>query len=274
MILPRLLLALLLGCSFFLASSSSIAQNSNVSARFNPKQNILHLSISKRYLAYADSNVIISQLLTDTVIDSIYFFSEYIQYDKNIVEFIDVVNGSHTLSPDWTITKTATAPGTVKVSAVSSDASLSGPGEILKILFHVLDTTRTFQTADFSDTGAVFGIPLETIVISDTGRLRIIDACTSILLQDGIPATLSMQCAPNPASGRVTVTYELPTNAQHVQLRLYNLTGNLVRTLLDADAIAGRHESLFDVSELPNGSYFYELTDGNALQMRMLSISH
>jgi hypothetical protein len=274
MILPRLLLALLLGCSFFLASSSSIAQNSNAGARFNPKQNILHLSISKQYLAYADSNVIISQLLTDTVIDSIYFFSEYIQYDKNIVEFIDVVNGSHTLSPDWTITKTATAPGTVKVSAVSSGAALSGPGEILKILFHVLDTTRTFQTADFSDTGAVFGNPLETIVTSDTGRLRIIDACTSILLQDGIPATLSMQCAPNPTSGRVTITYELPTNAQHVQLRLYNLTGNLVRTLLDADAIAGRHESLFDVSELPNGSYFYELTDGNALQMRMLSISH
>lgn len=239
-----------------------------------PPTNMARLSISKRYLAYADSNVIISQLLTDTLTDSIYFFSEYIEYDKNLVEFIDVVNGARTPRRDWTITKTATTPGIVLLSAVSSGAALNGPGEILRFLFHVLDTARPLQTADFSDSDAIFGTPLETTVISDTGELRIIDACTPILVEDGAPLILSEECAPNPASKVVTISYTLPKDGEHVQLELYDLAGNLVRSLWNADEPAGRYKLVFDIAELPNGTYFYEFRTGNAEQLRMLSIFH
>ena len=242
--------------------------------RFDPQPNTIHLSISKRYLAYPDSNIVISQLLTDTLADSIYSFDEYIEYDKNLVEFIDVINGTRTPSPDWSITKASTTPGLVLVSAKSSGAALHGPGEILRLLFHVLDTARPIQTADFSDSNAVFGSRLETTVISDTGELHIIDACTSILLEDGIPLTLDMQCAPNPASERTYITYYLPSGARQVQLRLYDLAGDLVRPILDADEPPGRHELPFDVSGLPNGTYFCQCIAGNSEQVSMLSISH
>ncbi len=233
----------------------------------------VHLSISKRYLAYADSDITISQLLTDTLHDSIRYFREDIEYDQNVLDFIDVTNGAGTPAPDWTITKTATMPGIVQVSAKSNGAALRGPSEILRIIFHVRDSARPLETADVGDSGVTLGTP-PLAVISDTGMLRVIDACTNILVTDGAPLTLGAQCVPNPASGRVDLQYDLPSGVPDTRIRLYSLTGNLVRSLLDANETAGRHELMFDVAGLPNGTYFYEVRSGNSRELRMLSVAH
>ena len=247
----------------------------NVSAQpARPEAGVAHLWISKKYLSYADSNIIVSQLLEDTLPSPVQFFSEYLQYDKNVVEFVNVTNGSNTPAPNWTITKSVTTPGIVSVTGVSSGAGLWAPGEILRFLFHVLDTATLFATTAFSDTGAMLGSPLGVTVTSDTGLLRVIDPCTPILVPDGAPLILSVQGLPNPASNRVIITYDLPYGERNIQLDLYSPTGNLVRTVPETNEPAGRDEIMLNISDLPSGMYYYELRAGNSKAFRMLCVAH
>jgi hypothetical protein len=77
-----------------------------------------------------------------------------------------------------------------------------------------------------------------------------------------LPARLvADQNFPNPFNPQTTISYALPREG-HVQLQVYNLRGQVVRTLVDATQGAGRHEVLFDGTGLPSGNYFYRLAAG------------
>ncbi len=71
------------------------------------------------------------------------------------------------------------------------------------------------------------------------------------------------QNAPNPFSRLTAIRYELPAKT-HAVLRVYNLAGQLVRTLVDGEADAGAHTvewdgTMDDNSKVANGVYFYQL---------------
>jgi len=65
---------------------------------------------------------------------------------------------------------------------------------------------------------------------------------------------------PNPFSAQTTIAFDLPSE-QRVQMSVYNLTGQLVRTLLDEVMPAGRHSMTWagigdDGRPLPSGVYW------------------
>jgi len=63
---------------------------------------------------------------------------------------------------------------------------------------------------------------------------------------------------PNPFNPTTTIRFEAPTTG-HVKLVIYNLAGELVRTLVDGEIVAGYHHATFDASVLASGIYFYRL---------------
>jgi len=63
-----------------------------------------------------------------------------------------------------------------------------------------------------------------------------------------------MRTAPNPFVSRATVSYTLPRSGQ-VSLRLYDVTGKLVRSLVDGYAPAGQHTAQLDAARLATGIY-------------------
>ena len=65
-------------------------------------------------------------------------------------------------------------------------------------------------------------------------------------------------CYPNPFNPTTTVTYDLP-KMSFVTLRVFNLLGQEVATLVGENQGAGRHEVLFDGSKLSTGLYFCRL---------------
>ena len=72
---------------------------------------------------------------------------------------------------------------------------------------------------------------------------------------------------PNPTGGRVTLRYGLPREG-NISLRIYDLTGHLVRTLADGSQTAGYHTALWDGRNhlgrhTPSGIYFYRLQAGS-----------
>lgn len=63
---------------------------------------------------------------------------------------------------------------------------------------------------------------------------------------------------PNPFNPVTTIKYELPEDG-FVQLLIYDLLGNKIKTLVNSRHNAGRFQVLFDGSALPSGVYFYRL---------------
>jgi len=69
---------------------------------------------------------------------------------------------------------------------------------------------------------------------------------------------------PNPASTTTTFRYNLTENS-FVTFKVYDMVGNLIKTLVDGFQSAGQQEIVWDLKsdnllDVPSGNYFYELS--------------
>ena len=63
---------------------------------------------------------------------------------------------------------------------------------------------------------------------------------------------------PNPFNPSTTIRFSIPED-QKVRLSVYNLLGQLIRTLVDEEMEAGRHSIVFNAAGLSSGVYFYRM---------------
>jgi len=80
---------------------------------------------------------------------------------------------------------------------------------------------------------------------------------------------------PNPFNPQTTIRYQLP-KAAHVVLKIYNLSGQEVRTLVNARQPAGVNAVVWDGrdefgKEVSSGVYIYRLQTGESVQSRKMS---
>jgi hypothetical protein len=84
------------------------------------------------------------------------------------------------------------------------------------------------------------------------------------------PRTLEFRGAmPNPFRSVTAIRFNVP-RAGHVTLRIYNVAGQVVRTLMDAQLPPGEHSALFRAENLPSGMYFASLRVGGAHMNRSM----
>jgi hypothetical protein len=75
---------------------------------------------------------------------------------------------------------------------------------------------------------------------------------------------------PNPCNPTSTITFNIPRSS-HVTITLWNVLGQKIRVLCDADLAAGMHRVAFDGGELAGGMYFYSMTaSGYSATRRLL----
>jgi hypothetical protein len=67
---------------------------------------------------------------------------------------------------------------------------------------------------------------------------------------------------PNPFNPVTTIAYSLASPG-HVKIEVFNVLGQRVKTLVDANQSAGAFKVQFDASEVTSGLYFYQLTVDN-----------
>ncbi len=77
--------------------------------------------------------------------------------------------------------------------------------------------------------------------------------------------TLSIDSVyPNPFNPETTISYSL-TNSSYVTLKIYNIKGELVETLLAGNVIAGKHSYEWKPENVASGVYFCKLSNGDKI---------
>jgi len=86
---------------------------------------------------------------------------------------------------------------------------------------------------------------------------------SSIVEVTSLPTKYSLgQNYPNPFNPSTTISYQLPVAAGHVSLKVYDVLGREVATLVNEQKAPGNYEVKFDGSKLASGVYIYRIEAG------------
>jgi hypothetical protein len=90
--------------------------------------------------------------------------------------------------------------------------------------------------------------------------------------ENDIVSTFNLeQNYPNPFNPSTTINFSVQ-QAGNVTMRVYNLLGQQVATLVDQKMQAGSHSVTFDASALSSGTYIYRLTSGDFVQTKKMML--
>ncbi|HOC26236.1 MAG TPA: T9SS type A sorting domain-containing protein, partial [bacterium] len=114
------------------------------------------------------------------------------------------------------------------------------------------------------------------LTLTDPGRLIAIFTPEAVAVEEeggGAPAHFSLlQNYPNPFNPVTTISFDL-ARPELVTLKIYDLRGSEMATLLHQRLEPGRHSARFDASALANGVYFYRLEAGSFRQVRKMVLA-
>ena len=126
-------------------------------------------------------------------------------------------------------------------------------------------TKKTLSSVCFTDQkiGTIVG-DSGIIMRTTTGGLTGIEDD----LKSGLPKDFKLeQNYPNPFNSSTTIRYLLPS-AGNVQIKIYDILGNEIVTLINDYRQAGKYEAAFDGSKLSSGIYFYQMKTNQFSQVK------
>jgi hypothetical protein len=136
-------------------------------------------------------------------------------------------------------------------------------------------TTEQARTYQFTDAE----VPFEAEQVQYRLRQKDLDGATilsdKVVVELGAPSTATLHAPfPNPASQQATLRYEVPEGLQgtSVEIALYNMLGQRVRTVVQGRTEPGREEVRLDVSDLSSGPYFLRMRAGPATKTKQITV--
>ena len=180
-----------------------------------------------------------------------------ITYDPTMLEYVSTVEGQDLAASQIPVFfKALMSPRQISVSAavLGNGSTIDGSGLIATISFRVLGTGKTtvqLTKADVRDKE-------NRSLVADVIQLPEAEAVASV----DVPATYEIaQNQPNPFNPETVIKYALPSATQ-VSIRIYNIVGQLVKTLVDDYQPAGQHQVVWNGTNengerVASGIYLY-----------------
>ena len=131
-------------------------------------------------------------------------------------------------------------------------------------------------------TNGEIALSLEDLVATDVlGNLLPVTVLSAVETADGsmLPEQYALaQNYPNPFNPGTTIRYDVPMNEGSdvpVRLEIYDVLGQMVRTLVDAPAAPGSYEVIWSAkdqagAEVSAGVYFYRMVAGDFTMTRKM----
>jgi glucose/arabinose dehydrogenase len=107
---------------------------------------------------------------------------------------------------------------------------------------------------------------------SSSGRIyKLTGPAASVPVTTPTASTLE-QNYPNPFNPSTTINYHLPTNS-HVTLKVFDILGREVATLVNEHKQPGRYEVAWEPQGLSSGVYFYRLSSGASIATKKMLLA-
>ncbi|MFN3560722.1 MAG: T9SS type A sorting domain-containing protein [Chloroherpetonaceae bacterium] len=130
-------------------------------------------------------------------------------------------------------------------------------------------TTTEAQSYSFTDAQASGRVFYRLKQIDFDGQFEYSNV---IEVNVGLPKQFALdQNYPNPFNPTTTIAYQLPT-AGNVSLKVFDMLGKEVATLVNGRQEAGSYTVNFNANQLSSGVYFYRLQAGNFVQTRKMML--
>lgn len=189
-----------------------------------------------------------------------------ISYNSDVLQFIDVKPSI--LTNSFSVSKTIVDSSTIKLSFDSQFGIANNSGTLAELIFknkskHSLKTYLNFDQAKVSDD-----------LTSNRNISKLNNGVVSITVTDIknkiLPTSYSIsQNYPNPFNPTTVIEYSLPEKNK-VEIKLYDLLGREVRTLLNEERLPGKYNIKFNASGLASGVYFYRITAGRFIKTKKM----
>jgi aminopeptidase N len=112
--------------------------------------------------------------------------------------------------------------------------------------------------------------PISIILDPNNWLLKIVLSIVSEVKEETYPSEfLLSQNYPNPFNPSTVISYQLPVSGD-VTLKIFDIIGNEIATLVDEHNQAGKYEIEFDASNIPSGVYLYQLKTQNFVKTKKM----
>jgi hypothetical protein len=174
----------------------------------------------------------------------------------DITGYISVPAGNYTL--DLTL-----ADGTTLVQSYWADLRTLGGGSAVVFASGFLDPSA-------NQNGEAFGL---FFVLADGTVGQFPEGVASVENISGVaPSNYSLeQNYPNPFNPSTTINFTT-TNSDFVTLKVYNILGSEVATLVNENLAAGAYRFNFEAANLASGIYLYEINAGNFREIKKMNL--
>lgn len=153
-----------------------------------------------------------------------------------------------------------------------SDVPGGGGGDISTRADITVDPTGNIVFFENGNEEIIYIEPPSTTPVSYATRSAVTFSLGSTSVEElgGIPGRFALkQNYPNPFNPATTIEFSLPSSGR-MSLRVYDMLGREVATLLDEERGAGNYRATFDARSLPSGTYLYVLRSGGYSQAKRM----
>lgn len=214
-------------------------------------------------------NYVLDKLLCDKMFFEFHMIDRGLNYEPDGKVTIRYPHANMTFKSnkcEWLLlqNKTATITGTGKINNQGNFGYLlvanDHPDKLRIILWDKNDGDRIVfdNLVPQNIQGAI--VMFNRVLLAKEGDDEIIAAPVEYTLEQNYP---------NPFNPTTTIRYSIPENA-NVELKVYDILGNEVATLLNEAKSPGNYEIEFDASTYASGVYIYTITANNFVQMNKM----
>ncbi|MBN1482162.1 T9SS C-terminal target domain-containing protein, partial [candidate division KSB1 bacterium] len=130
---------------------------------------------------------------------------------------------------------------------------------------HAVNLGRDSENTDRLFMGQIDEAMIYNVVLTDEQIMQLYNIKSAVMNERNVANAFRLQQNyPNPFNPVTTISYTIPATLP-VTLRVYDMLGKEVQTIVDEKQTIGRHSVSFDGSFLPSGIYFYKIQAGDLL---------